>query len=280
MFSDEEVTDAINRTKGLPYSLHSSTVRRIMERTAELLAARGGALTAEVELALTSVEHNYSRIHAASLRKAFATRGVRVAALEEQLSASQEAVRELTRRAQQAESERDMWRKRVERAAEELASVGAGEFGRLDIVSRIRHLKARCATLSAAGQVLSEHVGKDACWCYDGDNSQGPAHTEACERVRYPCSPTCTHDDAAKPGHQERVKERSEAVIATLRDSRPETEESREVIESEAESHAYERGAEAMRAACCEAVQRECQKYGLREYVAQSFKAAIEGSTP
>jgi hypothetical protein len=41
--------------------------------------------------------------------------------------------------------------------------------------------------------------------CAELGNAHGP----------YPCSPTCTHDDAATPGHPERVKERSEAFEST-----------------------------------------------------------------
>jgi BMFP domain-containing protein YqiC len=83
----------------------------------------------------------------------------------------------------------EVWRKRVHEAAEALADVLPGEVGRLDLVSRINELKrqmaarerdvmthfeaknealervkeleARCARLSAAGQVLSEHVNKE-----------------------------------------------------------------------------------------------------------------------
>lgn len=33
---------------------------------------------------------------------------------------------------------------------------------------------------------------------------------------RFPCSPTCTHDDAATPGHPERVRQRSEAFTEAM----------------------------------------------------------------
>jgi hypothetical protein len=35
---------------------------------------------------------------------------------------------------------------------------------------------------------------------------------------RYPCSPTCTHDDATTPGHPERVRERSEGFLAAAKE--------------------------------------------------------------
>jgi hypothetical protein len=83
----------------------------------------------------------------------------------------------------------EVWRKRVHEAADALADVISGEVGRLDLVSRINELKRqrdeyrenmlkeggkflaemqradqlqdRVTRLSAAGQVLSEHVNKE-----------------------------------------------------------------------------------------------------------------------
>jgi hypothetical protein len=37
--------------------------------------------------------------------------------------------------------------------------------------------------------------------------------------ARYPCSPTCTHDDAETPGHPERVSRRSREFVETVSDS-------------------------------------------------------------
>jgi archaellum component FlaC len=108
--------------------------------------------------------------------------------------------------------------------------------------------------------------------------------------VRYPCSPTCTHDDAAKPGHPERVKEQSAKVMAMaggvpqspLEDASPETEESSEAIARYAESYAYDRGAEAMRAECLEAVLGVLQNHGYPSEMMlwKEVKAAIEGAVP
>lgn len=91
---------------------------------------------------------------------------------------------------------------------------------------------------------------------------------------RYPCSPTCTHDDAANPGHPERVKERSEAfgeVVDAARDMD---------VRTNLLQRAYDNGAEAMRAACLDAVLRECGVFGLSLAARESFKAAIEGAAP
>jgi hypothetical protein len=99
----------------------------------------------------------------------------------------------------------------------------------------------------------------------------------------WPCSPTCTHDDAATPGHPERVKERSEAVakalggiIVTRREATPE--------EQSAYSVGHDAGAEAMREACLYAVEQECEVLGWTatgsESIRARFKAAIEGAAP
>lgn len=78
---------------------------------------------------------------------------------------------------------------------------------------------------------------------------------------RWPCSPTCTHDDAWTPGHPERVK----ALSKEMTDMEPD---------------AFEQGAEAMRAACWEAVARFCDLEGLNRYQREALMAAIEGATP
>lgn len=89
---------------------------------------------------------------------------------------------------------------------------------------------------------------------------------------RYPCSPTCTHDDASTPGHPERVKERSEEI------GHPEPEmDPREVTAYEA-GHAA--GLEDMRAACLNAVQFEMEKRGASREEWDAMKSAIEGATP
>jgi hypothetical protein len=108
----------------------------------------------------------------------------------------------------------------------------------------------------------------------------------------YPCSPTCTHEDAAKPGHPERVKERSEAVNAAVEcpPSCPSHLNSGHTHQADDPSdkmhgdHAdgYDAGAEAMRAACWEAVQEMFHRHGIYEktMLYDEAKAAIEGATP
>lgn len=96
------------------------------------------------------------------------------------------------------------------------------------------------------------------------------------EHHRWPCSPTCTHDDAWTPGHPERVKERSEA-FAEAADAAAGL-----VARDRGLQHAYDNGADAMRAACWEAVQGQLQALGF--YAGSPawnvLKAAIEGATP
>lgn len=104
---------------------------------------------------------------------------------------------------------------------------------------------------------------------------------------RYPCSDTCTHDDAASPGHQQRVKEQS-AAVARAALGMPEDHVAAVAKEVGAKTGrevssfrlGYERGAAAMRAACLEAIQDEKDEIGLTDYQRDRLKAAIEGAVP
>lgn len=118
--------------------------------------------------------------------------------------------------------------------------------------------------------------------------------------LRWPCSPACTHDDAATPGHPERVKEQSEAVMWSIvaPDAPPErvgerSEEldramndslgSPQVVESRAKTEwdaAWEQGAEAMRAACLEVVLVWMQERGIPLLAQADMKKVIEGAAP
>jgi hypothetical protein len=96
----------------------------------------------------------------------------------------------------------------------------------------------------------------------------------------YPCSATCTHDDAATPGHPERVKEGSEAMWRIVAPDAPgDVPDRADDDNTAAESDAYDRGAEAMRAACWEAVHRVCDLEGLGEHMTEHFKSVIVGAT-
>jgi hypothetical protein len=99
---------------------------------------------------------------------------------------------------------------------------------------------------------------------------------------KYPCSPTCTHDDAAKPGHAERVRERSEAVKRAIPINDLSTGTTSpatlQAIADISESAFYQQGAEAMRAACLNAVQFEMEKRGASREEWEAMKSAIEGA--
>jgi hypothetical protein len=113
--------------------------------------------------------------------------------------------------------------------------------------------------------------------------------------AEYPCCPTCTHDDAATPGHPERVKERSVEVAALIgfAPAVPENENAeacdhgvpgeRECEECDADDP-WLQGGEAMRAACWEAVDEVLTINGLagpgRAPLWDAIKAAIEGAAP
>lgn len=109
----------------------------------------------------------------------------------------------------------------------------------------------------------------DFCHFSDGDRMCGwerSAH-------QWPCSPTCTHDDAAQEGHPERVKERSEAVAADLNRA---AERSSDWWTGYSEGHDV--GADKMRAACLEAV-TNYMRAGFGG-MPPALKAAVEGAAP
>lgn len=247
---------------------------QVATRAVELAAARGGMMTAAgIDDVVRVIAHAGAPLLAESLREHISTLGARVAVLEqekanlkegnrllaERLSAAEESNRELVRRAQQAEGLVESLRRIIKEDRLVLTNVTAERD----------ELKARCATLSAAGEVLGAHVD-----CKTGepvDRAPGSQFDDY-GRMRYPCSPTCTHEDAAKPGHPERVKDRSEAFKAAVDKNLPEIRESEQ----------YQAGAEAMRAACWEAVSDLLQEWGWAETdkACDHIKAAIEGAVP
>lgn len=99
---------------------------------------------------------------------------------------------------------------------------------------------------------------------------------------RYPCSPTCTHDDARTPDHPERVKERS-LKLARAALGMPEKEQAEAFnthLDQLAVEEAREAGAEAMRTACLEAVRELLQKWGSPPGAIEQIKKVIEGAAP
>jgi hypothetical protein len=136
-------------------------------------------------------------------------------------------------------------------------------------------------------------------WVLEGDAPQEEAKVqEMPERSpyerwphaeRFPCGPNCTHDDATTPGHPERVKERSEAVNGLTLTATHEGLPGDVLISpsgsgndggGKAKDLHFERGAEAMRAACLWEVRNWAQRVGLGEYEMDMLKAVIEGAVP
>lgn len=110
----------------------------------------------------------------------------------------------------------------------------------------------------------------------------------------FPCSTTCTHDDARTPGHPERVKEGSEAVSKAAHIYRcacGATMSADDAFTTDGGTgflcrscRSRDEGTEAMRAACWEAVRTVLQAHGqmtagtTRTGLADAIKAAIEGA--
>lgn len=210
----------------------------------------------------------------ADLREALAE----VEKLRERLSAAEDGNRELVRRAQQAESLLERERKHHAETREmhsQMCRVSVEHQRRAEAA------EARCATLSAAGQVAADT--RKECTCLDtcrgaaglGEGWKCAMEYRRAAPARYPCSPACTHDDAATPGHPERVKERSEAVkeAATA---------AVEMVRRDNElTRAYDNGAEAMRAACWDAVRGQIQAFAMAGGLFEAaVKKAIEGAAP
>jgi hypothetical protein len=271
-----------------------ASLEAVASKAVELVAARGGTMTAEdLTEALQECGKGCRFIPDLDGQQAFseyinsvgqhvAAQGARVAVLEvekanleegsrllnERRLAAEEGNRDLVRRAQQAESRVEVLETSL-RGSEARGKMILG--AKNDWAERARAAEARCATLSAAGQVLGEHVDKSC-----SADLHGPPEMFSGARLgRYPCSPTCTHDDAKIPGHPERVKGRSEAVCRIVPPNAP------WVSSTMDPGAAYERGAEAMRAACWEAVQAVLERHGWKESgLSVDIKAAIERAAP
>lgn len=120
---------------------------------------------------------------------------------------------------------------------------------------------------------------------YSHDASTGLWCGHSAEHHRWPCSPTCTHDDAKTPGHPERVKGRSEAFWSAMHPNGA-CECCGEGLCSwcrQAEAAAqFTDGAEAMRVACWGAVQNVAQGHGVgwNSGLWKALKEAIESATP
>jgi hypothetical protein len=125
---------------------------------------------------------------------------------------------------------------------------------------------------------VNAHGQNDYCECLSSDgNHCGYPEMDH----RWPCSATCTHEDAATPGHPERVKDGSEAMWRIVAPDAPvDVPDDNDAALTEE----YAKGAEAMRAACLRDVVALLESTGLSDHgsdsIIQRVKAAIEGAIP
>lgn len=290
-WTDEQVAEAMKRgDEGSIFE--TDRVRAIMTYAVEQCAAHGGAM--DVDDLATTLDQ-IEGAGAPLLREHIEAIGAKQALNDATFVEQRGHIERLGARVAALDKERDalvLHRDvdiaRLEHETRERAEVIEGLSKRLaDALADSARLQARCEGLSVAGQVLSEHVDKKdnepPC-----DHSHGGVEVRAngieycieCdEPVSYPCSSTCTHDDARTTGHAERVKGRGEAVSETLAQGLAAYDEAHADMKANAE---YDAGAEAMRAACWEAVQEQMRRMGWvsSERAWREFKAAIEGATP
>lgn len=281
-----------------PEQSTEADVLEVATKAAELLAARGGTMTAEE---LHDAEQRSEHGCDPRLFEHISAQGARVAVLEKERDEARRSADELQR-------QRDNYR-------ESLEVMSAGRDAALAELETLRRnladaqKGAREAALKEADtKILSTalppayfeedytdrkereamHQGFAAGVNHALDTLRAMAKESGPQR--YPCSPTCTHDDAATPGHPERVENLSKALASSLGYEPERVTERSEAVSiaagrpelSATEAACYEQGAEAMRAACWEAVQREIMVYGFNgsHPAYKSIKAAIEGVTP
>lgn len=262
-----------------------------------------------------------ARAHAAALGATVATLQAQVAEMEKTLSGRESANTELA-------SERSALRTEVERLKAEVKdSWNAKTMWKERAYSAESRLAASRERLTTAREHFSKvyaHYSADEIeranptsqlWCWrqgmellEGDASNTPeipddstaSPQEAlpcrcstgepvfCRATRHPCSPTCTHDDAAMPGHPSRVKGRSEAFLAASASPVDPAEPLAHIAWSDGRRSGHEdgwyKGSEAMRAACWEAVRFVLEVEGFSEAgpsgMYERFKSAIEGAAP
>lgn len=120
----------------------------------------------------------------------------------------------------------------------------------------------------------------------------------ACLAKRHPCSPTCTHEDAANSGHPERIaalSKRFATVTGTgalasddewiktaerTGDAAFLEQSTREArIREDGKQHGFSDGAEAMREALLREAKAACDQHGV-EWLYQHLKHRFEGATP
>jgi serine protease inhibitor ecotin len=197
-WSEEEVSDAMNRTRGLPVRLCGETVRAIMTRTAELLAARGGTMTAEqVRDALQACGLSQAA-WTDDLRQHTAVQGAGLAAARAALEASttlydERCAEVATLREKVAGLEADLANK--DAAYAELESDASQVREEMDVA------RAELARLKPSGQVAEDVKTLQMAWWADCE--------EDCEET---CDGTTTHTDTCEVWGYEQAVSRLAAL--------------------------------------------------------------------
>jgi len=306
-WTDEEIRcgSEANRQRG---------TRAVMTRAVELAAARGGMMPDVVRCFRDGFRNlRFSDSELGSVAEHITSQGARILMLEEQKRLDAEHTALLLRELDAEPSEtlrgvairimrerdalsrglaetnqraQDNWEKQEAERERLQAELSATQTERDRWRSLWENETRRVVVLEKAGQELSAAVDK-----------------HVGEPQRYPCSPTCTHDDARTPSHPERVKkssadfvratcpngdcaisrcetcpervkERSEAFAAVVPcpPSCPSHNNSGHTHRAEAyeaalpemeRTEAYDSGAEAMRAACWEEAQKAMEEMGV-----------------
>jgi len=265
-------------------ALPSSTLKAMMTRAVELAAARGGTMKAvrQIEDALEALppEPGGRRAQAAwslwDLRCCLTT-------LEGLNKAAGAKIAKLTQEVEDLESGRDNLHRVIKGLEAERDEIRAMHSQMCEVSMahqrRAEQAEERVRQLALAGQHLSAAVDKHV------GEPNPPGIPESSPPARYPCSPTCTHEDAALPGHGGVITSAESLAngyvlandTATLFGARREAPVHSNDI---ARREGFNEGAEAMRAACWEAVQTWAQGRGLTREEMQSLKAVIEGAAP
>lgn len=344
--------------RGVVDDLHH-VAEAMLDFTAELLAARGGTMTAEELVTTLKALHQYELPgwvagYAENLSAHTTAQGAEVARLrtlcEAEASETKRLVRDLlaeraevaTLRENVASLEGELARKGFDPESPAQAEINAlrAELERLKPSGQVAELAknieqtfhtfttysdaarqedledlSRLAALAQQGQEATDITGaaitaaaelrhafrpetrdwnlvSKAICILEEATTPGKPTAQPVDNAPWRCAAgTCAHDDAKEPGHAERVAARSQAFneAAAMHPN------GRCTCAGEGFCHwcgeqaraqdAYDRGAEAMRAACWVAVQPLLQRLGLSvggvlTPMGHEFKTAIDGAAP
>lgn len=255
MFSGVEVITCMEASPHTP----QDQVRAIMTRTGELVAARGGTMTAEglsaafaelresLESATPSTGRDDDLLRLWQVRAHSIAQGARLVVVAAQLEESAACL---------AVAKAEMDAARQERATARLA-ITAGN-------GMLEDARKEVEVLKTAGAVLSAHVDKTA----------GEVATQVLDiRSDGTVVANCTTCGAAYS------KDSDDSTCAPCTPLKPNL---LGPVLTTSNAEAFDEGAEAMRAACWEAVRLKLQEYGWTSNteLGRAMKETIEGATP